>query len=166
MEIINGLYLDTNVFIAMAEGATALSGKLYDFVRSQRPGHNFLFTSELSLAELLVYPLRHQEKGLVRLYDGWLTSGGWSTVVSISRPILLKAAYLRAQYATIKLPDAIHLSTAIEAGCTHFLTADKRLPERISLRADAEEIASRIVLTVLPLNSKTIGDITEGRRSS
>jgi predicted nucleic acid-binding protein len=51
-------------------------------------------------------------------------------VVPVTREILIEAAGIRAQTG-VKLPDAIHLSTAIVSGCASFLTNDKSL---LSLR--------------------------------
>lgn len=134
MAAINRLYLDTNIFIALGEGTDAISALLFDLIARQMPEERFLFTSELSLAELLVHPYRERNEELISLYDNWITSGGWLTAGPVNRSVLLSAALIRAQYGSIKLPDAIHLSTAIGFECTHFLTADKRLPSEIRIR--------------------------------
>jgi hypothetical protein len=59
--------------------------------------------------------------------------GGFMEVGPIHTSALRYAAVLRAQYKTLKLPDAIHISTAIGFGCTHLLSGDSRLPRRIEL---------------------------------
>jgi predicted nucleic acid-binding protein len=133
MIAVDRLYLDTNVFIAMAEGTEDVSRKLYAIAGAQLPGDRFLFTSELSLAELLVHPIRQRNDALAQLYENWITDGGWLSVGPVDREVLEHAAHVRAQYASTKLPDAIHLSTAIGFGCSHFLTADNRLPEALEL---------------------------------
>lgn len=130
---IDRLYLDTNVFIAMAEGANDLSSALYDLAADQGMASGFLCTSELALAELLVKPYRDQNNELIDLYDGWISSGSWLEVGPVDRMVLRYAAVLRQQYPAMKLPDAIHLSTAIGFGCSHCLTGDTRLPEEIRL---------------------------------
>jgi predicted nucleic acid-binding protein len=82
-------------------------------------------TSQLSLAEVLVAPLR---KGLPEIANTYreLLSGRTLRVESISGAILERAAELRAQFTTLKLGDAIHAATALLHGCTSFITNDSR----------------------------------------
>ncbi|MFN6485149.1 MULTISPECIES: type II toxin-antitoxin system VapC family toxin [unclassified Nostoc] len=47
------------------------------------------------------------------------------TVIPVSRQILIEAAQLRASI-NIKLPDAIHATTALLAQCSTFLINDQR----------------------------------------
>lgn len=47
--------------------------------------------------------------------------------------VLFRAARLQACFGSLKLPDAIHVATAMAFGCSHVSTADKRLPQRIEL---------------------------------
>ncbi len=47
-------------------------------------------------------------------------------VVPINRTILIESARLRST-TNLRLPDAIHVATAILSGCETFLTNDKRL---------------------------------------
>ena len=156
---IDRLYLDTNVFIAMAEGSDAVSTKLFELVGMQMPGLEFLVTSEISLAELLVQPLRTGNRPLLRLYDDWMVSGGWLTVGVVNRATLLGAAQARSRYPAIKLPDAIHLSTAFRFGCSHFLTADKRLPRSI----EPSDGKDQTPLSVIGLDADTLDMILEQR---
>src|SRR6185312_2986825 len=150
------LYLDTNVFIAMAEGEDRLSSILYEMVGTQEPDEPFLYTSELSLAELIALPYRHSNDALIQLYDDWITDGGWLSVGPVARSVLWHAALIRSQYASIKLPDAIHLSTAIGFECAHFLTGDQRLPKNIELFHERWGIRNGpIQLEVLTLTNET-----------
>jgi predicted nucleic acid-binding protein len=128
------LYLDTNVIISLGEGTDEIAGFLTELVGHQVPSEEpFLCTSELTLAEVLVKPYRELNDHLIQQYDNWLVSGGFMEVGPVHRSVLQYAAVLRSQYAAIKLPDAIHISTAIGFGCTHLLSSDLRLPDRIEL---------------------------------
>jgi predicted nucleic acid-binding protein len=65
----------------------------------------------------------------------------------ISRDILYETAELR-KITPLKLPDAIHLATAIAAHCAFFLSRDrdfKRLPERMELVLPTAEGFSRVL---------------------
>ncbi len=131
---IERVYLDTNVFITMAEGDDDLASALYAMASEAPPDERFLCTSELTLAELIVHPYVNQNEPLLELYDNWITPGsGWLDVRPVDRVVLRGAAKVRHFSASIKLPDAIHLSTALETRCTHFLTGDKRIPDQITI---------------------------------
>lgn len=149
---VNRLYLDTNMLIALAEGADDLSRTLWELVGSQKPDERFLCTSELTLAELVVRPYREKDDKLLRLYDNWLVSGGIFEVAPIDKPILWGAAIIRAQYSTIKLPDAIHLSTAIRMGCGHLLSADRGIPDELEVwsRQYGAEVGPARLTTLRP----------------
>ena len=62
---------------------------------------------------------------LIRRYEALLFSPEIS-LVSINQAILRSAATLRAQ-TNLKTPDAIHAATALNKGCTVFLTNDAAL---------------------------------------
>ncbi len=133
MESIGRIYVDSNVFIALIEGSDELSDALSDLMLSAGDAAARFVTSELTLAEVLVAPLRNGQDHLVDLYDLWTSSSDHVQVEAIGRSVLLNAALLRAQHSHLKLPDAIHISTAIGTGCTHILTGDQRLRERYEL---------------------------------
>jgi predicted nucleic acid-binding protein len=81
-----------------------------------------IVSSELTLMETLVIPLRTENTILINAYEQLLFSQ--INLVPISQTILKSAANLRAT-TNLKTPDAIHAATAIDAGCTIFLTNDR-----------------------------------------
>lgn len=68
-------------------------------------------TSELTLAEVLVKPFQANQTELQQIYVETLQASDSLTMVPISRTALIEAARLRAQHASLKLPDAIHAAT-------------------------------------------------------
>jgi predicted nucleic acid-binding protein len=80
-------------------------------------------TSELTLAEVLVKPIRDGNSTARDTYDRMLRTKPFLSVLPINRDILVDAAGLRAA-TSLKLPDAIHAATALLRGCTTFLTND------------------------------------------
>lgn len=121
------LYLDTNVFIYATEERSTRSALLAElFWRSGRRAGGLLTTSELTLAELVVKPLRERDEGLVARYEAMMRTSSWLTVEPVSGRVVMIAGNLRARVA-IKLPDALHMATAIASRCSHFLTEDKAL---------------------------------------
>lgn len=120
-------YVDTSVLIAMLERSDERAASLLRlFTRGHRIGKTFL-TSEITLAELLVVPYRQKDEHLISLYQGWVGPDSLITAKAVDREILVTAAKLRAGDAALRLPDAIHLATAIQFNCRRFLTFDSRL---------------------------------------
>lgn len=119
------VYLDTNIIIAMFEGSGELSRQLINLVGGVGPRETrFFFTSELSLAETLAQPYRTGNEELITRYDNFLQTNGMIEVGPLDRDVLYYAAVIRGAHPGLRLPDAIHLSAAIGAQCSHFLTAN------------------------------------------
>jgi predicted nucleic acid-binding protein len=81
-----------------------------------REGRASVVASVLSEAEAYVRPLRDRDRrALQRVTD--LFSEDGIEVVQASRAIGRRAALLRADYRPLKLPDAMIIATALDAGC-------------------------------------------------
>jgi predicted nucleic acid-binding protein len=129
------IYLDTNVFIKAVEGldeAAAPAKTLINALRSQSSG--IAATSEITFAEVLAPPKRSDALPLHikrRAYLDLLLWSGFVALVPVSRDILIETAALRAM-GRFKLPDAVHLVSAIRARCRFFVSADRdfdKMPE-------------------------------------
>ena len=81
-----------------------------------------LISSELILMEVLVVPLRNNNKSLVD-YEQLLLNSAMQ-LIPINQSILRQAANLLAT-TNLKTPDAIHAATAISVNCDLFITNDK-----------------------------------------
>ncbi|WP_372421751.1 type II toxin-antitoxin system VapC family toxin [Salinarimonas chemoclinalis] len=153
------LYVDTNVFIELIarEGETSDAlGRLFDAVEAKRLS---ACTSELTLAEILVRPKREGDVALSRTYLDLLVFSRLVELLPVDRAVLMETADYRAaakQEAVAApdrrnfLPDAIHVVTAIRAGCGTFLARDGRirLPVGIDgLRPDPPALASFLTET-------------------
>jgi predicted nucleic acid-binding protein len=93
-------------------------------------------TSELSLAECLVKPYAERNDQAIAAYLEMLSGRAPVAVVPITGAILLRAARLRAE-TRLKLPDAIHLATAIETGCATFLSDDRGIRSMKGLKVQS-----------------------------
>ena len=128
------IYLDTNIFIALKETGGEIGLKLVDVLGAVPLGpQTVLATSELTLAELLTKPYADKRDDLIAQYDNWILASSWLEVGPVSRDVLWYAAVLRSHYKSLKLPDAIHVSTAIGLGCSHFLTTDAGIRDTYEL---------------------------------
>lgn len=127
-------YVDANVIIRLLEGSDDLSNALSRlFVTETERARPRFATSELTIAEVLVVPYRDGNDRLIDLYDNWMRGSPYIEVGPIDRSVLWYAAVLRSQYRHLKLPDAIHISTAIGMNCSHILSADERLWDKYEL---------------------------------
>ena len=116
------VYLDTNPLIYVTEGNPAFKDQIASLFEALDAADARLVTSELTLAEVLVRPLRDQDTGLVEAYERL-----FDTLVEmqpVSREVLLLTAQLRAQTSSLRTPDAIHVATAKLVQASHFVSGD------------------------------------------
>lgn len=132
-ELKGPVYFDTNVFIYSIEGhedyapvLSALFGQIFD--RGLE-----VFTSELTLAECLVKPAKDKNDAAVQQYEDHIKTNAVMAVIPVTRGILRNSAYVRSELG-LKLPDAIHMATAIERGCKTFITNDLKLRTPAGMR--------------------------------
>jgi predicted nucleic acid-binding protein len=123
---ISDVYVDANILIYIVEGNKALASELKLIVEALDAGVLQAVTSELTLAEVLIGPLRNNDRDVVRTYKSLLTSSKVLRTVPVNATILERSAAIRCN-SMISLPDAIHLATAELAGCKYFLTEDRHL---------------------------------------
>ncbi|MEO0852608.1 MAG: PIN domain-containing protein [Cyanobacteria bacterium J06648_11] len=119
------VYLDTNIWIYALEDIPKLGQALVPVFNAVDNGTLSAITSELTLAETLVKPLQIGNQAQRDTYTAALTSRGNLQVAPITRNILTHAAEIRAT-TRLKLPDAIHVATALRHNCTTFLSNDKQ----------------------------------------
>ncbi|MGD9731604.1 MAG: type II toxin-antitoxin system VapC family toxin [Desulfamplus sp.] len=130
MEWLNSLHgktigLDTSPLIYFIEENQKYIENVRLFFEQMDKGNFLVVTSTITLLEVLVHPLRNNNRELVKEYRDILLNSKLVTL-EVSSAIAEKAAALRALY-NIRTPDAIQISAAIDAGATHFFTNDVRL---------------------------------------
>tara|TARA_R110002020_G_scaffold143866_5_gene316636 strand:- start:522 stop:962 length:441 start_codon:yes stop_codon:yes gene_type:complete len=125
------IYLDTNIVIRLIEYRDHEVQSLLTDLHSRQ---GVVVTSELTLAEVLVVPIKDAQHEMIAHYDSFLTTGDGVIIIPVSRMILRRSAEIRATFGS-RTPDSIHVATALEAGCHCFLTADRRIrtPERLRI---------------------------------
>jgi predicted nucleic acid-binding protein len=121
------VYLDANVFIYALEAYASYVDELARMFDAIDSGALTAVTSELTLAEVLDKPLMDRDEALQEAYRNAIQPTAGFSVVPVSRAILIEAATVRAASQSLKLPDAIHVATALAAGCSTFLTNDASL---------------------------------------
>jgi predicted nucleic acid-binding protein len=122
------VFWDTNLFIYLIEG-TGERGEAVRHLRERMLARSDrLFTSTLTLGEVLVKPTEANQPELVTKYEELLTAG--ATIL----PLDVKAARAFAAIRrdrSIKPPDAIQLACAAEAKIDLFITNDERLSQKV-----------------------------------
>lgn len=120
------IYLDTNTWIYALEGFSEFRSDLTLLFEQMQAGTFTGITSELTLAELLVKPCQDKDQAQQARYKKAISNRKNFFIVPVLRDLLIDAAAVRAR-TQLKLPDAIHAATALQANCTTFLTNDRQL---------------------------------------
>ena len=130
---VGSVAVDTAIFIYVIEENPQFLPAILPLFQEADQGKRELVTSALTVLELLVVPYRAGNRLLAERYEALLTRSRGIRLVDLSHDQLRAAAQLRAATG-VKTPDALQLVAAIGAGCTTFLTNDRRLPPVPGLR--------------------------------
>ena len=116
------IYLDSCIAIYVVEAHPLYASKVTAELNAL-PAAQICY-SPLVRLECLVKPLQAQNQPLQNLYaQFWAAQQNLSLVDDI----FIRAAQIRADFPSVKTPDAIHLATALHYGCDEFWTHDDRL---------------------------------------
>ena len=116
------VYLDTSPIIYSVEKHTDYWQLLTSLWQSLKNNEIEVYTSELTLLETLVQPIKQNNQTLISTYETLLTNTDIQ-LLPINRDILRESANLRAT-KNLKTPDAIHTATAFSANCEYLITND------------------------------------------
>lgn len=128
------LYLDSVVVIYLVEQHPTFGPQAATAVNRLYP--TALVGTELTRMECLVIPRRMKDGGRETDFDRFF-SQKYPPFVPIDGAVFHLATDLRAKYLKLKTPDALHLATAIVAGCDAFVTNDARLTTVTEIRVVA-----------------------------
>ncbi len=114
------VYVDTAIVIYSIEKFPSYFPLLEPLWQKLQAGTIQVATSEITLLETLVMPIRQSNTDLIRHYKTALLFSEIN-LIPVSQAILRSAATLRAQ-TNLKTPDAIHVATALSIGWVGFYT--------------------------------------------
>jgi predicted nucleic acid-binding protein len=117
------VYVDTSAVIYAVEQIEpylSAAAPLWDALDA---GRQEIATSELTLLEVLVKPMRDGDATLAALYRRVLLGTIGMNSAPIRLSILERAAEIRATHG-LRTPDVIQAATALDAGCVLFVTND------------------------------------------
>lgn len=155
------IYWDTNIFIMLREQSGACHELLWNILEALKNRARPFYTSLLTFSELKVKPLQNADADLVRTYEEWPVSSQWLDVLPVEKPVLEGAAVLRAGSKGLKLPDAIHVATALHVRCTYFLTSDMGIGSTEKLVHPIHGSLDITPLTVIRPDAPTLSSILQ-----
>ena len=124
------VYADAQIAIYTTDKHHVYSSVCVPLWQNAKSGQIEVATSELTLLETLIIPLRNNDILLASRRESlWQQSN--TLLLPITREVLREAAFLRAHISGLKTPDAIHAATALVNECALFITNDlgfKRVP--------------------------------------
>lgn len=118
------LYIDTSPLIYLVERNPLYFERMLGVVDFIETARLQLFTCAITLAELLVVPLRLGNTDLAQEYYDILFDRYDCEMVFITAEIAISAAAIRARYG-LRTPDALHAAAAINTDCDAMLTNDR-----------------------------------------
>lgn len=132
------LAIDTNLVIYFFDETSEFFDASAAIFRAVERSQLAIVASELLFAEMLAHSMDEltAEDLLIDLLN--METGHDLKFLPVSRAVLLHAAALRRQFR-LRMPDAIHVASAIEAKVPYFVTNDKAL---LKLRMPYLEILS------------------------
>jgi predicted nucleic acid-binding protein len=116
--------LDSAPLIYYVEAHPVFFTRLQPFFEALEQRRFEAITSTVTIAEVLVHPLRFKRTKLVEAYRELFMT--FLRVTALSSSIAEKAALLRANH-NLKSPDAIQIATALDQKADFFLTNDAQL---------------------------------------
>ena len=121
------IFWDTNLFVYLIEDYDELSERVAALRARMLARGDHLYTSTLTLGEVLVKPLEQGRDDLRQAYEQALTAG--ATIVPFDGDAAVAYARIRGD-RSIKPPDAIQLACASAAAVDLFITNDDRLSKK------------------------------------
>ncbi len=128
---IHRLYIETAPLIYYVEENPTYIAKMDVVIDTVEAVPITAVSSVIVLTEVLPQPIKLANTTLEQEYRNILLHSGGFELLPVTAQIAEAAADLRARY-NLRTPDAIHIATAITAGCDAFLTNDagvKRVTE-------------------------------------
>lgn len=121
---VSRIFWDTHLFIYLIEDFRDLAERVAALRRRMLERGDELYTSALTLGEILIKPLEAGDESLARRYESVLLQGAVIIPFDVE-PARLYASIQKNR--TIRPPDAIQLACAAHTRVDLFITNDERL---------------------------------------
>ncbi|HEY3167628.1 MAG TPA: PIN domain-containing protein [Candidatus Binatia bacterium] len=137
------IFWDTNLFIYLIENHGDLSERVAQLRKRMIERSDDLYTSTLTLGEILVKPIEAGNEVLGRRYEAALRQG--AAIIPFDVDAARVYAGIRKD-RTIRPPDAIQLACAAQARVDLFITKDERLSTKSIPRIQFVSSLQRVFL--------------------
>ncbi len=121
---LDSVFIDTAPIIYFIEAHPQYGPLVRDFINAFEKKKARIFSSVITIAEVLPKPLQLGKKELASKFIEFLKNGENLSLIEISADIAEKAGQLRGKYPKLKALDAIQLASAIMNEVDAFLTND------------------------------------------
>ncbi len=118
------LAIDSNIFIAFLQEDDAFFKPATRILKSITDATHSAVYSTLAYAEVMYGAPPNGSLEAVKAFFNQLHG---AAPIAADKEVCVLAAELRLNHQSLKLPDAIHLATALKAKTDIFVTADKQL---------------------------------------
>jgi predicted nucleic acid-binding protein len=123
------VFLDTNIFIYLIEDRGEHGRRAAELLDRLTVRRDLIYTSTLTLGEVLTQPLLKGNRKLADEYEKALNSPGVH-LIDFDRAAARRYASIRLD-KSIKAPDAMQLAVAAAVQCDLFVTNDDRLSRKV-----------------------------------
>lgn len=117
------VYFDTNLFIYFLDRHPSYFDQVAALMQASLDQHFFATTGDIAVAEVMVGAYRQPDPQLTARFKRFFAQAQLLTVVAHEREVFDHAALLVATQR-LKFIDALHVATALNVGCTAFITND------------------------------------------
>ncbi|MEZ4636810.1 MAG: PIN domain-containing protein [Caldilineaceae bacterium] len=117
---------DSAPIIYYIEDHPKYAGRVQTYIDALRDNSLRAYASVITLTEVLSRPKQLRLPVLEQRYTTLLQKSRNFLLQPVTVQVALQAADLRARY-NLRTPDAIHVATALTAGCEALLTNDRQL---------------------------------------
>ncbi|HET8577087.1 MAG TPA: type II toxin-antitoxin system VapC family toxin [Methylomirabilota bacterium] len=122
------VFWDTNLFIYLIEGSGERAEGVARLRQRMMARGDQLYTSTLTLGEVLVKPAESKNETLRQQYEQAIAAG--AVLIPFDQPAARLYSSIRRD-RTIRPPDAIQLACAAQARVDLFITNDDRLSDKV-----------------------------------
>jgi predicted nucleic acid-binding protein len=126
---VHSIFIDTAPIIYFIEEHPEFGQKVKSIFTYLNSGLIEVYTSVITLTEVLPKPIQINNQKLVKQFIRLLNNRKNFYLFDISKEVAIKAGELRGRYPFLKSMDALQLATAMEKKADIFLTNDFKLEQ-------------------------------------
>lgn len=112
----NTVYIDTNIFIYFLDGNKDFLAVVAPFLEAVSAGKIIGYTGDAVIAETMARPYKMGNLAMIEQFKAFFYREDFLTILPHESKTFDLAAQLSAKHG-MKLIDALHLATALQAGC-------------------------------------------------